>query len=95
MIKRMVLTTIAAAFAAVLTPSVADAYGAAHASYTHVGPNGVYHASDTVARGPEGNVYAGGRTDAVRTGDDRAAYNGDYRYSPTYSTGSAHYAYVR
>ena len=110
MTKTILLPAIAAALAALLMPTPADAYGAAHVGYTHVGPNGVYHASDTVARGPEGNTYAAGHTTAVGAGGSayhssygaastssgyHAGYAGEYHYSPTYSGGEAHYAYVR
>ena len=43
-----------AALAALLMPSRAAAWGAAHVGYTHVGPNGVYHTGRTVAAGPSG-----------------------------------------
>jgi len=110
MLKKIVLLMAVAALAALLTPSELRAYGAAHVGYTHVGPNGVYHTGETVARGPGGGVYAGGRTTAAGSGGGAyhagygaaagggAAYGG-YHYSAGYSGGAAyagaHYGYVR
>ncbi len=110
MTKTILLPAIVTALAALSAPTPADAYGACHVSYTHAGPNGVYHSSETVARGPEGNVYAGGHTtaagyggatyhtgygEASTAGGYHAGYVGEYHYSPTYSAGAAHYAYIR
>jgi hypothetical protein len=63
MLNKIVTLAAVAALAALLMPSRAEAYGAAHVGYTHVGPNGVYHTGHTVAAGP-GGVYAGGHTSA-------------------------------
>lgn len=109
MLKKLVLPVAMAALAALLTPSEVRAYGAAHVGYTHVGPNGVYHTGETVARGP-GGVYEGGRTGAVGYGGGAyhagyggaavggAAYGG-YHYSAGYAGGAAYggarYGYVR
>jgi hypothetical protein len=97
MIKTTLLPAIVTALAALSTPTPADAYGACHVGYTHVGPNGVYHSGETVARGPEGNVYAGGHTSAYGAGGAsyHAGYGTEYHYSPTYSAGAEHYAYIR
>lgn len=103
MLNKIILSVVVAALAALLTPSKVDAYGAAHVGYTHVGPNGVYHTGETVARGP-GGVYAGGRTGAYGYGgaeyrggyESRAGY--DYRYAPSYGGaygGAYRYGYVR
>src|SRR5262249_28682433 len=108
MMTKMILSALVAAAAALLTPSNVRAYGAAHVGYTHVGPNGVYHTSETVARGP-GGTYEAGRTTAYGAGGGAyhagsggaVGYGGgyDYHYSAGYSGGaaygSAHYAYVR
>ena len=59
MLRKILLSAVAAALAALLTPSEAGAYGAAHVGYTHVGPNGVYHAGATAAGG-YGGAAAGG-----------------------------------
>jgi hypothetical protein len=103
MLNRIVMLLAAGALVALLTPSEAGAYGAAHVGYTHVGPNGVYHTGETAVSGPRG-VYEGGRTTAVGAeggayhagygaADTRyggAAYGGAaYRYSPTYYGGAA------
>ncbi len=37
------------------TSSKAQAWGAYHAGYTHVGPSGAYHAGYTAAAGPHGS----------------------------------------
>jgi len=93
MLKKIIMSAVVAAVAALLTPSLAQAYGAAHVGYTHVGPNGVYHTGETVARGPGGNVYAGGHTTAAGYGGayhtGGATYGGGayggYHYSAGYS----------
>jgi hypothetical protein len=99
----IILPALAAALMVLTMPSQVDAYGAAHVGYTHVGPNGVYHAGETAAAGPRG-VAAAGHTTAVGAGgaEYHAGYGaaaGGYRYTPTYAGGSAvggaHYAYVR
>jgi hypothetical protein len=59
MLKRISLVVCVAALAALATPSRVCAYGAAHAGYTHVGPNGAYHVGATEAGGYRGG-YAGG-----------------------------------
>jgi hypothetical protein len=100
------IITLSALVAAPLLsmPTKADAWGAAHVGYTHVGPNGVYHAGKTAAVGP-GGAYAGGHAGAYGyggasyhagyAGAARPGYGGayggyhyDYRY-----TGGAHYNY--
>jgi hypothetical protein len=60
MLNKIILPAVVAALAALLTPSVAGAYGAAHVGYTHVGPNGVYHAGATEVRGGYGGAAYGG-----------------------------------
>jgi hypothetical protein len=111
MLRTIILSAAVAAVAALLTPSKAGAYGAAHVGYTHVGPNGVQHYGATAASGPHG-TYEGSHTTAAGaggayhagyhtetgSGGSAAAYGG-YHYSPSYSggaaAGGAHYAYVR
>ena len=91
-----------AGLAAALTPTEANAYGAVHVGYTHVGPNGVSHVSETAVAGPGGvrevghttavgygGAYAGG----VRVGAGGAAY-GTRVYAPTYH-GAVGYSYYR
>ena len=51
MLNKIIATAATAALAALLTPSQAGAYGAAHVGYTHVGPNGVYHEGATEFKG--------------------------------------------
>src|SRR5260370_23519181 len=77
MLKKIFLAAVAAALVALLTPSEAGAYGAAHVGYTHVGPNGAYHTGRTVASGP-GGTYAGGHTSAHGAGG--ATYRGGAAY---------------
>ena len=68
MLRKIIPAAIAAALMVLVLPSLVSAYGACRASYTHVGPNGAYHTSETVARGPEGNTYAAGHTTAYGAG---------------------------
>jgi hypothetical protein len=92
MLKKMVLAALATALGVLVLPSLVSAYGACHVGYTHVGPNGAYRTSETVARGPEG-AYAGGRTTAYGAGG--AAYGAHYStgssssqiYAPSRSSG--------
>jgi len=44
--------------AALVTAGEAQAWGAYHVGYTHVGPAGVYHYGRTAAVGPYGGAYA-------------------------------------
>jgi hypothetical protein len=85
MLKKIVLAAFAAALVLLVLPAAVSAYGACHVGYTHVGPSGVYHSGETVARGPEG-AYAGGRTTAYGAGG--AEYHG---YSAVGTTGGAAY----
>jgi hypothetical protein len=109
MLKKSVPLVVAVALAALLTPSQAGAYGAAHVGYTHVGPNGVYHAGATEVHagygGASGGAYHAGSSGAYG-GAYHAGYGGayggaagGYHYTAGYSGGAAyggyHYGYVR
>jgi hypothetical protein len=87
--KRQVLSLALAAAVAVLgTSSEAQAWGAAHAGYTHVGPGGVYHQGYTAARGPYGaygGAYRGGYGYGARYGG--GYYGGYHAYTPYYYGG--------
>src|SRR3954454_24244714 len=85
MLNKIVTLVAVAVLAVLLIPSKVDAWGAAHAGVTRVGPGGVYHAGRTVAAGP-GGVYAGGRTSAygARGGAYRAGYGGAVGYGGAY-----------
>jgi len=73
MLAKIILPAVTAALVVLVLPARLDAYGAAHVGYTHVGPNGVYHAGETAVARPGGD-YVGGRTTAV--GTDRVGYGG-------------------
>jgi hypothetical protein len=103
MLNKIVMLLAAGALVALLTPSEAGAYGAAHVGYTHVGPNGVYHTGSTEVSGPRG-TYETGHTSAAgygggsyhseygagRTEYGGAAYGGaSYHYSPSYYGGAS------
>jgi hypothetical protein len=109
MLNKIMLLMAAGALMALLTPSEAGAYGAAHVGYTHVGPSGVYHKGATATSGP-GGASASSHTSAYGTGG--GAYHsasggasgsggaaGGYHYSGAShggaAYGSAHYSYVR
>jgi len=107
MLNKIILPAVGAALMALLTPSVVDAYGAAHVGYTHVGPSGVQHYGATAARGP-GGAYAGGHESAYGAsgGAYHAGYGGayggaagGYHYNYHYSGGAAaggyNYGYIR
>ena len=93
---KIILPAAVAVLAALLTPSKADAWGAARVSATRVGPGGgVYHGSRTVAAGPRG-VYTGGRAGAVGYGGAYGArYGGAVRYGGGAAVGGARYGYIR
>jgi hypothetical protein len=98
MLRKSLAVAIAAAFAALLTPAKAHAWGAAHIGYTHVGPAGIYHVGRTAAVGPYG-AYGGYRAGAYgyggaayRTGYG-VGYGGAYGYNAGYG-GAYHYGVV-
>jgi hypothetical protein len=91
--KTLMLGGAALLLVLVLSPR-AQAWGAAHVGYTHVGPNGVYHAGRTAAYGGGGARY-GGSAGGVRYGGayGGAAYGGA-RYGGA-SYGGYHYGGYR
>jgi hypothetical protein len=82
--------------AVALTPAAADAYGAAHVGYTHVGPNGVYHTGATA--GPNGYHTSTGYHSTnpyganYHYGATSTPYGGGYHYGAT-GYGGAGYGY--
>jgi hypothetical protein len=92
MLKKILTLAGLAALAALLMPSTAEAYGAAHVGYTHVGPNGVYHTGETAVSGP-GGTYEAGRTAAYGAGG--GAYHAGYGAGAGYggAAGGYHYNY--
>jgi hypothetical protein len=90
--------TIAAAVTLLWATSQVHAYGAAHAGYTHVGPNGVQHVGYTAHSGPYssgGTVHTSGTTGAggaygstYHTGSG-GTYGGYHGYTPTGGGGAA------
>ena len=84
---KFVLSLTAIVLAVLDMPSRADAYGAAHVGYTHVGPNGVYHTGTSAAYGP-GGAYAGGHSTAVGGG---GAYHEGYHYGTGGSSAGSGY----
>jgi hypothetical protein len=105
MLRRTLFLTLAALLAVLATSAKAQAWGAAHVGYTHVGPNGAYHYGHTAAVGPNG-AYSGSHAGAYGTGGGSyhagygaaagggrygAAAYGGYHTAPSYG-GSAYYA---
>jgi hypothetical protein len=105
---RSILTAAVAAILVMLdTSAQAHAWGAYHAGYTHVGPNGVQHVGYTAAAGPGGvyggahygaagygGAYGGAHYGAVGYGGAAYGYRGGYAYSPSaYSGVQAHGTY--
>ena len=86
MLRNVLLAATAAALATLLTPADASAWGAAHVGYTHVGPNGVYHAGRTAAAGPYGYRTTGSRYGATYGGGAAG-----YRYGAGGTYGGYHY----
>jgi hypothetical protein len=102
MLNKITMLVAAGALLALLTPSQAQAYGAAHVGYTHVGPNGVYHEGATVAGGGGaygGAYHAGYTTGGASGGAYHAGYTtggASYHYSPTtYYNSSVNYSNIR
>lgn len=63
MFRKAILTSLVATAIAALTPATAEAWGAIHTGYTHVGYGGVQHYGRTTAYGPYGayhGYHAGG-----------------------------------
>ncbi len=100
MLRKSFAVAVVAALAALLTPTDAHAWGAAHIGYTHVGPSGVYHYGRTAAVGPYG-AYSGVHAGAYGYGGGYAhygygtgyGYGGAYHYNTGYSSGY-HYGTV-
>jgi hypothetical protein len=84
MLRRYLFLMLASAAVALVASSQAQAWGAAHVGYTHVGPYGVQHHGRTVGVGPYGGVYGGTHYGAYGYGGGvyRAGYGayGGYHY---------------
>jgi hypothetical protein len=99
MLRNSLIVAIVAGLTALLTPTRAQAWGAAHVGYTHVGPNGAYHYGRTAAVGPYG-AYSGGHVGGYGYGGasyhaggaygHEGAYGGAYHYNTGYG-GAYHY----
>jgi hypothetical protein len=76
MLNKIMIATAVAGLIALLVPAKVDAYGAAHVGYTHVGPNGVYHAGATAATGPSGGYGKAGAEYSSENGGVHAGYGG-------------------
>jgi hypothetical protein len=90
--------------AALATPSWAHAYGAAyHSGYTHVGPNGAYHAGTTTAVGGAyrpgygGTAYHAGYTGTtgVRYGTGGVNSYANHGYGTGSTAGRVNYTNFR
>jgi hypothetical protein len=86
MLRKFLFLALAAALVTLLTTSQAQAWGAFHAGYTHVGYGGVQHYGYTSRSGPYGS-YSGahyGSTSAY------GGYHSGYGYGES-SYGGYHY----
>ena len=90
--RHLPIAALAAALLVLGLSARAEAWGARHVGYTHVGPSGVQHYGRNVVSTPSG-VYGGGHSSAY--GAYGGAYHSDYRYgatrayTPTYGGGYA------
>ena len=87
MLRTASLIALAVAALTLTTASEAHAYGACHAGYTHVGPNGVQHVGYTAASGPGGSAYHS---------SSGGSYGGGYHYNESSggaAAGGYHYSY--
>ncbi len=87
MLRNILCLALMAAAATLMTTAKAQAWGAYHVGYTHVGPYGVQHYGRTVGVGPYG-AYSGAHYGAY--GGYRAGYSYGARYGEAY-----HYGYDR
>lgn len=106
MLRKTLFLACAALLVALAMAPEAQAWGAAHVGYTHVGPGGVQHWGRTAAVGPYG-AYAGGHAGAYgryggayHAGYGGAAFGGGYHayggyHYGGYGSGGARYGYVR
>jgi len=97
MLHKSLILACAATLAVLLTTREAQAWGAAHVGYTHVGPGGVQHYGRTAAVGPYGAYSGGHASDYGRYGGSYhtgygAAYGGAYHYAGASRYGGAGYA---
>ncbi len=90
MLNKLILPAVVAALMVLTMPSQVEAYGAAHAGYTHVGPGGAYHTSATAVAGPRG-VDMTGHTTAVGYGG--GVYHSGYGAAAGYGGAGYHYGY--
>lgn len=105
MMRMTFIIGLAATLAALLCTSQAQAWGAAHVGYTHVGYGGVQHYGRTTAVGPYGS-YSGAHYGSYGAGGSyHAGYGagssyggyvsgGAYRYGGVSSYGGYHYGGV-
>ena len=103
MLRKTLFLVLATGLVALLTASDAQAWGAYHAGYTHVGPGGVQHVGYTAARGPYGGGYSvhnmsygGAGYGAYRSVSYGGAGYGGYHayhagYGGGYAVGGYHY----
>ena len=86
--KKILCVALMAVAATLLTSTKAQAWGAYHVGYTHVGPEGVQHYGRTAAVGPYG-AYSGGHYGAYgASGSYHAGYGESTRYGA--SSGGAY-----
>ncbi len=91
MLRNILCLALAATAMTLITSTKAQAWGAYHVGYTHVGPNGVQHYGRTEAYGANGAYsgsrygssggyggYRGGSSYGARYG---GSYGGAYHYS--------------
>ncbi len=87
MTLRTLALVLAGTTVALLACPKAQAWGACHAGYTHVGPGGVYHCGATAFHGPYGGYggvhYGGVAYGGVHYGG--VAYGGAYPYYGGYT----------
>ena len=94
MLRKILGIALVAAALTLITSAKAQAWGAYHVGYTHVGPEGVQHYGRTVGVGPYG-AYSGGHYGSYGAyGASRGGYSYGARYGGAYG-GAYHYSYDR
>jgi hypothetical protein len=87
MLNKSLVLALAVVLGALLTASEAQAWGAVHTGFTHVGPGGIQHYGSTTVAGPYG-AYSGAHYGAVGYG---GAYHAGYGYMGGGGVGYAGY----
>jgi hypothetical protein len=93
MLRKTLFPALVATLAGLLLNSQVYGWGAYHAGYTHVGPNGAYHVGETAVGGYGGGAAYGGayHVGYAEGGAYGGAYHAGYAYGGGVNAGGYHY----